>query len=355
MQLRRGNKLLDAFNASAAGVHALIGAHEGSSPNPPINGLRVQLVDLWRNLVWLNELPTSALLPDRSAHNRALRLKYPDYYYDLSRKHTAHLETVHWLLPDFNGETVGQARERMIASSLGLLSGAALTRPVLVEMPSDPITAAHDSVNRGGCTFILDPRTLTETPNTAVLVAGREARRSDMVWAIINRYYRRKVIKRITFPVLHLGRVTNKPDLNLEKVTGEIVGSAFYGAFTEYLAKHRHHDLHFTTTEKDAVCDLIAGHVDRRIRALALSFYRIRGLTVALDGLSPGGELDTLIGYLRRWFSPTSFSAIEKRVRTVRHDDFQAFLTSLQPTADQYAAATVQVGFLHRQLHMTSG
>lgn len=109
----------------------LFGAYEGSSPNPPLNGLRGQLVDIFHNLMWLRQLPAEARLPDRSAENAAVRRSFPDYYYDLSRKHTAHLEMPHWLEPVVDGETVAEAYARLIAGALGILSGIPLTRPII--------------------------------------------------------------------------------------------------------------------------------------------------------------------------------------------------------------------------------
>lgn len=67
-----------------ADVDIVIGQYEGSSPNPPLNGLRGQLVDLLHNLRWLDKLPNNIELPDHTHENTMLRDKYPDYYYDLS-------------------------------------------------------------------------------------------------------------------------------------------------------------------------------------------------------------------------------------------------------------------------------
>lgn len=333
-----------------AGVDALIGGHEGSSPNPPLNGIRVQLVDIWHNLMWLLHMDGSSLLPNRSAENRAHRLRYPDYYYDLSRKHTGHLESPQWLEPAFPGETVTQAHARLVNGALGILSGTPLTRPVIVEMPRDPLASAYDSVNRGGCTFVTNHRTLTDSPNAVVRVGGREARRSDMVWAIINRYHYGMTIKRVGFPVLHNGHVTDRPELDLGKVTGEIVGSAFYGAFTDFLTQRQRQDLDFSVLEIEQICTLVEQHVERRLRTLELNFYRIRGLTVAIRELASHGNLDPLIEHLHQWFAHDSFRAIENGVRTVRRDDFGEFLSSLRQSADAYAAATLQVDFV---LHQT--
>ncbi len=337
------------------GVHVLIGAHEGSPPNPPINGLRVQLVDLWANLRWLQGLPPSSALPDRGASNSALRRRYPDYYYDLSRKHTAHLESVHWITPAYQGETVEHVVRRLIDGSLSLLQGATLTRPVLVEMPADPLTAARPSVNRGGSTFVLDHRALTEAPNIVVWLNGKEARRSDMVWAIINRYARGLTIKSVAFPVRHVERTSQQPKLDLHKVTAEIVGSAFYGAFTEQLATTEAHDLRFTEDEIRHICEAVDEHIARRLRALSLTFHRGRGLIHALGHLDHAAELQELLSHLRRWFSPEMFEDISNGVRTVRQDDFQAFLRSLRSEADRYADTSADVDFIHAQLEPPIG
>ena len=88
-------------------IDILLGCHEGSSPNPPLNGLRVLLVDLYHNVLWLKNLPLESVLPDRSKENSILRDTYPDYYYDLSRKHSAHLEYPHWLEPEFQRNCKG--------------------------------------------------------------------------------------------------------------------------------------------------------------------------------------------------------------------------------------------------------
>jgi hypothetical protein len=144
------------------GTDVLIGAYEGSSPNPPLNGLRVHLVDLLHNLHWLRNLPEDMALPDRTPENAALRARYPDYYYDLSRKHTGHLEMPHWIEPAVPGETVREGYSRLLNGAVGLLNGDPLTRPIIATPPSDPLASAKDSVNRGGSTFILNHRALSD-------------------------------------------------------------------------------------------------------------------------------------------------------------------------------------------------
>lgn len=331
------------------GTDVLIGACEGSSPNPPLNGLRVQLVDLIHNLHWLRNLPEEMVLPDRTAENAALRARFPDYYYDLSRKHTGHLEMPHWLEPAACVETVSEAYARLLNGALGILNGNPLTRPIIVPPQFNPLASAKDSVNRGGCTFILNHRALSETPNTTMIIRGREARRSDMIWAIVNRHYRRMRIQAVRFPVHHVGRVNVAPRLDVEKVQGEIVGSTLYAGLTEFLRSRPHHQLAFSREETDEVCDLADHHLARRWRMLEQSFLRIAGLREALRCQARPGELRELMGYLDEWFVPEGFDRLRSGVASHERGRIQDFLESLRTVANGYANASVDIDFVLKQ------
>jgi hypothetical protein len=332
------------------GVDVLIGAYEGSSPNPPLNGLRVHLVDLYHNLIWLRNLPPEALLPDRAAENATLRARFPDYYYDLSRKHTGHLEMPHWLEPIDQGESVAKAYSRLLSGALGILSGIPLTRPIVASMPSDPLVSAKDSVNRGGCTFVLNSRALTRVPNTIPHIQGHEARRSDMIWAIVNRYYRHMTIQAVGFPIHHVGRGTSTPSLNLEKVQGEIVGSALYAGLTEFLSDKPHHELDFSSQETEQIQCLAKQHMSRRLQSLEQSFHRIAGLSNALRRVARLGELDNLLEFLDHWFTQETFVRIRMDAHAPSSGAIENFLASLRTVADDFAARKVNTDFIHAQL-----
>ena len=336
------------------GVDALIGHYEGSSPNPPLNGVRVQLVDLYHNLAWLQTLDSARPLPDRSLENQALREKYPDYYYDLSRKHTGHLETPYWLEPAFEGESVRQGYDRLVSNALTILSGAPVTRALVAEMPADPMAEAKDSVNRGGNTIFLNHRPLTATPNSILRLDGREARRSDMIWAVVNRHYRGMTIKKVGMPVYHRGRCSKTPTMNRKKVVAEIVGSAFYGSLTEFLNNHPDHELDFSPDECERICKLFEEYLSHRLHAVELNFYRIRGLTSAIRGIARPGELEDFFDHLERWFAPERFAAIRDDSLKLSHDKLKAFLSSLRQRANDYASGNICIGFLQEQLQWRS-
>ncbi len=335
------------------GVDVLIGACEGSSPNPPLNGLRVHLVDLLHNIQWLRNLPPDSSLPDRTVENTVLRSRYPDYYYDLSRKHTGHLEMPHWVDPAFPGELVGEAYSRLLANALGILSGQPLTRPIIVHIPADPVASAQDSVNRGGCTFILNHRALCLTPNTMLRVHGRETRRSDMIWAIVNRYYRCMTIKAVGVPICHVGRVAANPVLDLRKIRSEIIGSTLYAGLTEFLSLHPDHRLQFTHADAEEVCQLANRSLRQRLRLLTQSFYRMAGLREALRRLADNDELKELVRYLDQWISEDIRAQICLGTPDHEIQMISIYLSSLRPIADEFAAASVDIDFIRAQFRAT--
>ncbi|MCK8045324.1 glycosyltransferase [Shewanella sp. 1CM18E] len=318
------------------GVDIAIGQYEGSSPNPPLNGLRGQLVDLLHNLRWLDKLPIHAEIPDRSAENTKLRNKYPDYYYDLSRKHSAHLEVPFWLEPAYKGESVKEARTRLCTYAPLLLTGFPLTRSIVPVCSEQALVQAKDTVNRGGNTFVLNPKALTSTPNLIPEINEREARRSDMVWAVINKYHHGLNIKAVPFPVQHSGRVSNRQVLNIDKVQDEIMGSALYAGLLEFLATNEQHNLVFTTDEKSIVWKATQNARNTRLARLKLSFHRINGIAQAL---SKYPELSELCKNLTCSFSPSNFAKLEVQVNQMNKQHIHEFLNKIVPQSTAFASA----------------
>lgn len=321
------------------GVDVILGAYEGASPNPPLNGLRVQLMDLVHNLTWLSELPEQMILPNRANENQLVREKFSDYYYDLSRKHTAHLESPIWLEPSYPFETVKEARVRLISGALGILNGTPLTRSIIAPKCINPLIEAKDSVNRGGCTFILNHDAVFRTPNLIPTFNEKEARRSDMIWAIINRYYRGMTIKSVAFPIYHAGRSSAYPTLNADKVKGEIVGSALYAGLTDFLNANPEHRLHFTTAEKEQVYQKYIEHMTSRMLSLKQSFYRINGLAKALTNSHFSSELIPLSSCIKAEFSMTAYEDIESTIKNLSQHDVFDFLDQIIKSTDAYSDA----------------
>ena len=320
-----------------ASVDVLIGSYEGASPNPPLHGLRVQLVDLLHNLHWLQSLPPDTTLPNRCAENAVLRDLYPDYYYDLSRKHTGHLETPFWLEPVADHETVDQALNRLCNNAIHILHGVPLTRQLQSEALQDPFSIAKDSVNRGGSTFVLNPLALTHTPNFTLELNGKETRRSDMFWAIANRQLQNLSIKAIDFPVYHDRRSDAVPALNTEKVNGEMLGSALYAALNDFLEEDPTHQLDFTVPESKYISSSVKNHFAKRRRELELSTIRIVGICQSLRKLSKQESIVTLCDNIDKWFKRDNKQFELGSFDEPEHQAVQEFLIDMRTTIDDYA------------------
>ncbi len=323
------------------GVDVLIGQYENSSPNPPLNGLRGQLLDLLHNLRWLDNLPSNIALPDRSKENKALRDKYPDYYYDLSRKHTAHIEAPFWLIPAYQGETVAEARARLFAYAPLLVTGYPLTRSIIPTCPAEPLAAAEDTVNRGGNTLVLNPIALTHTPNLIPKIAGREIRRSDMVWAIINKHHHGLSIKSAPFPVQHIGSTQREKTLDLSKVQDELMGSALYAGLQKFLHSKPDHSLEFTPSEITDVWQATKASRNSRLVRLQYSVYRIKGLTQALANYP---ELTELSSYLTRSFTSATITQLEAKVKKMNEHHVSEFLSQIVQQSNRFAFARKKIG-----------
>ena len=324
-----------------AGVDVLIGSYEGASPNPPLHGLRVQLVDLLHNLHWLQNLPPDATLPIRCPENAALRNRYPDYYYDLSRKHSAHLELPYWLEPAVNGETVEQALNRLSDNAICILNGAPLARHLQHEFPKEPLVTAKDSVNRGGTTFVLNPLALAHTPNFTLELDGKETRRSDMFWAIANRQLHNLSIKAVHFPVYHDRRFNALPVHDTEKVNGEMLGSALYAALDDFLEENPLHRLDFSPLESEKIGLSVEQHFMQRRRQLQLSIIRIVGLSQALRELSKRKSIADLCNTLDKWFKGDNKQFKMGGFKAPEHKAVQEFLINIRTTVNDYANAAM--------------
>jgi len=322
-------------------IDILIGSFDGSTPNTPLNGLRVLLVDLYHNILWLQSLDSEELLPNRSEENIQQRIKYPDYYYDLSRKHSGHLEAPHWIEPEHKGETVSEAYMRLLTNAPLIITGHPLTRPIRSkEFTATPLDYAKPSVNRGGNTFILNADALLDTPNLSIQINGRGTRRSDMIWAIINKYANKMDIRSVPFPVLHDGRVSPKKRLDIPKVIDEIIGSTIYGALCDFLRGKENHSLKFTEAERNEIWNLVIKFRDIRLNNLYISYMRIIGLTKTIDGICGDEKLDSLLNYLKQSFSIDKYMEVKNGVLQMKSVDVHKFLSSIYSDSFLYARSS---------------
>ena len=323
-----------------SGVDILIGGFENSSPNPPINGIRIQLVDILANLQWLSNMRPSEIMADYSRENQLFREKYPDYYYDLSRKHKGHLEHPYWLTPSTPTETNDSALNRLLDDAWKIFFGNPLTRPLIAKEPTNFMESLVDSVNRGGNTIIFNPKALTDSPNIAFQINGIDVRRSDMMWSIINRYYRKMTIKAGPFSTWHAGKRTDPiVKIDVRKIRDEIVGSGFYAGLTDYLKNNPDSTLHFSHDDVELIERGIKNHIVNRMKKLKMTFYRSRGISNCLKNLpiyKTEIRLQQLVKIIDDWFNQESFLEIERECTSFKSNEVQNFLSNICCKADEF-------------------
>ncbi len=284
----------------ALGVDVVLGTVTGDPPIPPGSTVRTQLMDLYHNLAWLAGLDPEAPLPDRRADNRAARAAARDFYYDLSRRDTHHLEWPFWLTPSQSGERVGGAFARMIDSLPCVLAGQGVFRPLLLDSSFDSIASMRPSVQRGTNTFVFDCAAFTDFPNLAPRFAGDVLRRSDMIWALLNRYAGGRRLVSATLPIRH-DRANELPiGLDLARLIPDIRGYALYSALEDVLVRRRERrlrdgigaetpdDLQFREPDLDLAVARFRKYLVERTAALLLSCWRIQGVCRALLEVASG-------------------------------------------------------------------
>jgi GTP cyclohydrolase II len=226
---KRANNYLPKLDEYKKHYDVLIGSIEGDSPNSAFSGINVQLSDLIFNLTYLNSLDDNSLFLNNNNHNKNLRKKYFDYYYDLSSKHTGHLNENFYIEPLNSKEKVIDVRNRILSNLGNIISGKNIFRPIVQEAITEP----YDTICRGGNTFILNLDTLNiKNPN--IDVGTYKTRRSDMLWALINKEFMRKKIVKVDFAVLHNRELNIKEELNVQKIVKENAGSIIINALKKY-------------------------------------------------------------------------------------------------------------------------
>ena len=238
----------------ANNIDVLISPCDGESPNCFYSGLRVQIFDLYENYRWLKQLPKLNILPNRSKENKILREQYPDYYYDLSLRHKkqknlyplGQLDKPYWLSPSYKNESVESAMQRLLDNAQSLLEGRLKFRQLINVVPQEPLKSAYPSTNRGGNTFILNPKTLL-TPNLTINFKNKNIRRSDMMWALMNKTLFGYKIVSVNFPIMHHGNDDKNSHTHADKMLDEILGAAFTHALKTIVGEQ--HNWRFTRDE----------------------------------------------------------------------------------------------------------
>ncbi len=270
------------------GTDVIIGSINGDSPNAAFSGLELQLFDLLCNLQWLQKLNPQSTLPLKSDKNKSLRDNYPDYYYALSSMHSEHLNIPCWIEPSFNNETVEQAINRILCRLDDILSGKNVFRVIV----DNDINNEQESMFRGPNTFILNLHCLA-VKNPVIIVNNIIIRRSDMLWAVKNKYeFNRKIIS-MNFCVNHTRCTNVDKELLLQKTHAENIGSVIFNSFHSYL----------TDKKNSSFEAILVAKVKKKQESLERTFIRSKEILQKLRELNIN-ELEVFLDTLDKVYTP---------------------------------------------------
>ncbi|HWO24675.1 MAG TPA: glycosyltransferase [Kofleriaceae bacterium] len=262
----------------ASGADIVLGTDTGAAPLPAAATLRTQLVDLGANLAAMRALGPAADWPDRMAENLAHARAAPDFYYDLSRQHTWHLELPFWLPSDPRDGSVRAAFARLCARAPRILAGEQVFRPLVTDDPAE--LTLRPSIRRGGSTLVFTADALVDVPQVVPAPDGRPTRRSDMVWALLSSRLRGRRVEEASFTVFHdrsdIGNGEPEVALDVLALIDDIRGYALYSTLRDVMERWPALD----GPSEDAALfarDRYQKYLVERGAALALSVHRARG------------------------------------------------------------------------------
>ena len=354
------------------GACVVLGEVVGDPPLPFLSCIRTQLVDLYHNLGQLAALEPESKFPDRTNENRRGRLSRRDYYYDLSRTETDHLESPFWYEASEDGMQVEWVFGEMMSRLPEMLSGIQIFRPLVQTVRDDPVSGLVPSVNRGPSTLVFDLQALREFPNTAPTIGGSDTRRSDMVWSLLNRFVGGCKIVQAPLPVRQVRRAIPDAGPDFHTLAQDIRGYALYSSLHDVLLEkaqerqrrghppHSRRLLDFDDADIKRAIRLYGKYARERSRAFELSFIRVMGTISALrrfyDRDSSDGpvawwlespEHRAAVARLRRFvevlesiYTDEQFGAFRQGLTEVETAQVEQYLRTLPETVARYRSST---------------
>ena len=355
-----------------AGACVVLGEVVGDPPLPFLSCIRTQLVDLYHNLGQLAALEPKARYPDRTDENRLIRLSRRDYYYDLSRAETDHLESPFWYEASEEDMQVERVFDEMVSRLPAMLSGSQIFRPLVQTVGDDPVSGLVPSVNRGPSTLVFDVEALRDFPNAVPTIGGSETRRSDMVWSLLNRFIGGCEIVQAPLPVRQVRRAISDAGPDFHTLAQDIRGYALYSSLHDALlekAQERQRRgeppygrrlLDLDDDDIERAIRLYGKYVRERSLAFELSFLRVIGIISALrrfyDRDSSDGtevwwiglpEHETSVAQLRRFVEILELIYTDEQLEDFRHSlaeidiaQVEQYLRRLPETVARYRSNT---------------
>lgn len=343
-----------------AKIDIAIGTVTDAPPLPFASCIRTQLVDAYHNFESMASLHPDSLWPNRLEANMEMRKRCEDFYYDLSRRDTDHLEMPFWYIPKTEGSSVREAFKEMVARLPRILAGEQVFRQLILDTRQDPLSLMQPSIHRGGNTFVFDVEALRDYPNAAPHVCNTETRRSDMIWSLLNRYIAHRSIVKLPLAVRQNRQMQPIVSLDLKKLARDIQGYALYSAMEDVLLE-LHEGVRWDADESlHGLNDIEASHLKQkmqkflreRVAAFSLSFHRAAGLVTLLGRyvsestdnapwwllddscIDSVEELRRLLKVLKGEFDLTRLRDFEREVCAIGPDVVTRFLDQLKIDMD---------------------
>lgn len=274
-----------------AGHSIVLGEVTDDPPLPILSCVRTQLADLYHNLHQLAALQPGDPYPDRGMENQEVRLENPDYYYDLSRSGTRHLEMQFWCQPSRTGMTAEQVLSEISSRVVAILAGNQVFRPLAQSSLANPARILDQSTNRGPSTLVFDHHALRDFPNAVPKVDGKDTRRSDMVWSLLNRIAGGRDVVQSSLPVRQERNLAPDMDAAFSTLAQDIQGFAVCSAVRTVLEwrkeqGHRSAGYRFLDLDREEIELSMAAYRRARAERLAAfswNFARITGLISAIS------------------------------------------------------------------------
>lgn len=278
VRLVRSPNIAQLIALRNSGVDVVIGQDSSAAPLPFEATLRLQLLDLERCLRRVARWPGPANEDVPSPFDGS------NAYYDLGRE-TRYLETPSGYRlnlassVDANLVEISRICERLRA-------GESVTRPLMIDEQTLPVSAARDSIMRGGSTIFFNPDHLVLFPQSACRIGQEWLRRSDMLHSLVlQKLHGVKIVMHPAAAVRHC-REEAKPITKISDTCRiDILGFGFYRAVEKAIndAPEGCDSLaHVFSSDGLRVASAAARKFAReRAAALHLSSWRVSGLVGA--------------------------------------------------------------------------
>lgn len=316
------------------GVSIANGRITGDPPVPGLSTLRTQLLDLFYNI-------------NRTADNEDKLIKdtelliaaYPDYYYDNSELHYAHLEVPLW--------HCSNEIEELIMQTPSMGYGRDIFRPV-VNTPYFPQNS-DGVVPRGGNTLVLNIECLRLFPNISPTMEEIVARRGDTFWCMLNSYIGGYTVS--SFPIAVMQQRTHEVTgaLDLKALVSDVYGSSLIKAMDQfYRGKIAQQGklprrVRLSLDEDDAllIISLFDANLKRRLAQFIMNSYRIRGLITSIIktpswNIHASAQAQKFLNDLEQVFSQKNIDHFTKDTKSYPGDDLKAFLKNFSTNVKSY-------------------